>query len=1265
LAAIGPRLTLAAAVVLVAAQTVWFAPIGLASNAVPPPLATPSHADPSRASSNTDDAKTARITSGQLEAMAAATRDRGRRDADIARQLHSVGQRRKSALLRLVRSDPQAVVDALLPQPALDALTPQGGDVLERRVTVTGRYGVFHRDDAQGHETFTPQVLTPAGNLSIYTNGRMPDVRIGSTVSVTGYQLDQTIVAYEPGSTGTAPVTTTSAAAPTTPLGRLGVAVVLANFSNSGSTLDPSVPKSAFQGSPGADVDSWYAENSYGRSWLEPAVFGPFTIADTTSSGRCPDLTTAGNDLLNAASPYLTYSQFRRIVFVFNCSGYGASTSVGETQITTPQGIITGALTYADANALGDRATFAHELSHNLGNYHAALYVCQPRAFVPPTRFGQNCDSAEYGDEFDTLGATLTSPHATPDLDPYHKSNAGWFSPGNFPTVSAPGTYTYKLLPYETPTSGVLALDIPRGTSGTNFTLEYRQPTGFDTWMTGSNTTYCNGKCTATEGPTIRLVYPQSGSGGGSDTQAIDTTPSSIQSNTYFPIADNRDGALLAGETFTDPEYGISITTQNADATGATVQITIPAAATCTRTAPTVTLVSPSTETAAPGQTRSYTVSVTNNDSSPCPAEEYKYSGGRLVGDNTAGVTDSFTSVAFPDVFNLSPGASANVTVSLTPDATVVDGSYSFRLTSSGGIGTLSANALSVSPVQLPDVTFQVSSPADTAPPSAPINLAGRVLGSGAIALDWSPAADNVAVAGYRVLVDGVYVYYTASTNFTVYNLTEGSAHTFSVRAFDRQDNESSSATTSASTTARTDSTSPTPPGDVTATATDRTISINWSPSSDNVAISGYLLYPFNLWLPAGTSSVTLSNLATNSAYQIEIEALDGSGNRAESSITVTTAYAGTAAPTRPTNLFSPAATSNGGIELAWNASTDPSGVSGYYVYRNGRRWASVSGPTYTDPTTDLYPRAGYQFSVEAFDAAGNVSPRTAFVQTIAPAGGSADSNPPAGAALTAPLAGATLSGTVPLITSPVDDVGVSSVDFYVDGAYATTSYAGPFLYDWITSGVSDGSHTVYARAYDAAGNYSTAAITNVTVRNATLDTTAPSAPSNLTAAASSSNQVNLSWAASIDDLGVTGYDVYRNGTKIAAVTSAGWSDNSVTSSVTYAYYVVAYDAAGNLSATSSTVSVTTPSASPPTNTGAITGTVVSKSSSLPLGNVKVSYAVSGAKKSTTTNSSGVYLIGSLPPGSYALTFSLKSHKAVSTKVPVTGGQVITVNVAI
>lgn len=103
----------------------------------------------------------------------------------------------------------------------------------------------------------------------------------------------------------------------------------------------------------------------------------------------------------------------------------------------------------------------------------------------------------------------------------------------------------------------------------------------------------------------------------------------------------------------------------------------------------------------------------------------------------------------------------------------------------------------------------------------------------------------------------------------------------------------------------------------------------------------------------------------------------------------------------------------NGGIQLAWGASTDPGGVSGYCVYRNARRWATVTTTSYTDPASDLYPSAGYQYYVEAYDTSGNVSSPTPITSTISPIGGSADTTAPTGASLTSPGNGATVSGTV------------------------------------------------------------------------------------------------------------------------------------------------------------------------------------------------------------------------------------------------------------
>ena len=91
-------------------------------------------------------------------------------------------------------------------------------------------------------------------------------------------------------------------------------------------------------------------------------------------------------------------------------------------------------------------------------------------------------------------------------------------------------------------------------------------------------------------------------------------------------------------------------------------------------------------------------------------------------------------------------------------------------------------------------------------------------------------------------------------------------------------------------------------------------------------------------------------------------------------------------------------------------------------------------------------------------------------------------------------------------------------------------------------------------------------------------DTTPPSQPQNLTATVVSRTQVQLSWDASTDNVGVTSYDIYRDGSLLAnSAPPAGYLDQSVQPGTTYNYYVVARDAAGNASQPSSTASVTTP----------------------------------------------------------------------------------------
>ncbi|OJH42334.1 hypothetical protein BON30_03780 [Cystobacter ferrugineus] len=90
-------------------------------------------------------------------------------------------------------------------------------------------------------------------------------------------------------------------------------------------------------------------------------------------------------------------------------------------------------------------------------------------------------------------------------------------------------------------------------------------------------------------------------------------------------------------------------------------------------------------------------------------------------------------------------------------------------------------------------------------------------------------------------------------------------------------------------------------------------------------------------------------------------------------------------------------------------------------------------------------------------------------------------------------------------------------------------------------------------------------------------DTQAPSVPANLAVASSTSTQITLSWTASTDNVGVTAYDVYRFGVLIGSSATTSYTDSGLAASTPYSYTVRARDAAGNASAASNTVSVTTP----------------------------------------------------------------------------------------
>ena len=188
-------------------------------------------------------------------------------------------------------------------------------------------------------------------------------------------------------------------------------------------------------------------------------------------------------------------------------------------------------------------------------------------------------------------------------------------------------------------------------------------------------------------------------------------------------------------------------------------------------------------------------------------------------------------------------------------------------------------------------------------------------------------------------------------------------------------------------------------------------------------------------------------------------------------------------APTAPQNLQALAGTTS--TTLTWGAAADNSAVTAYNVHRStttgfvpslANRIARVAGTTYTD-----FVAAGtYAYVITAEDAAGNLSAPSneAFVNVAA------DTVPPS-VAVTLPVDGATVAGTVTLGASASDNVVVAGVRFLIDdvpvGAEDTTA---PYALAWDSRAVANGTHTVSAIARDSGGNETTSATVSVSVEN-------------------------------------------------------------------------------------------------------------------------------------------------------------------------------------
>ncbi|WP_170223053.1 fibronectin type III domain-containing protein [Nonomuraea turkmeniaca] len=534
---------------------------------------------------------------------------------------------------------------------------------------------------------------------------------------------------------------------------------------------------------------------------------------------------------------------------------------------------------------------------------------------------------------------------------------------------------------------------------------------------------------------------------------------------------------------------------------------------------------------------------------------------------------------------------------------------FRYQRDSSGG-GTSNA-------IWIDDVVFEVIPP-DSEPPAAPPNLRVTSMSPLDVALAWDAATDNTGVAGYGIYKDNIKQGNDQATlTRTLTGLAAGTSYTLAVDAADAAGNRSAKTSITQTTPTppvaggealtrtflgltagrtyvveidaidgvgnrsaktslqvSTDNMPPTVPPALRATAVSGTqISVAWNPSMDDITgVAGYGIYLDGVQAAQHSGlGWTFQALTPGQTYTIEVDAVDGAGNRSAKAALTLQAQIDTEPPTVPANLRVTAA-SPYTLAIAWYASTDPGGLAGYGVHLNGERVGPDQlGVTYT--FSDLTPEATYQITVDAADVTGNRS-SMAQLTHVAPA-----DLPPA-PPTNLRVAAVSYTSFAVAWEAATDDVQVAGYDVSVNGTTVVTS--GAALEYAMSELPDDTAYTVRVWAVD---HISQRSLTPAELTVTTLNDHDPTVPA-FTATADE-DSITVAWDTASDDFAVVGYEVTVDGAVVHTTPGVDYSVDGVitrqhtihglTAGRTYGVQVLAVDTIGQRSADNTLHVRTTP----------------------------------------------------------------------------------------
>ncbi|WKE65661.1 Ig-like domain-containing protein [Gallaecimonas kandeliae] len=525
-----------------------------------------------------------------------------------------------------------------------------------------------------------------------------------------------------------APLFALQAQAVTRPsMGEQKTLVILANYSDDTST--PWTQDQIRQNAFGTASDFFY-ENSEGQTWLTGDVVGYYTLALTSAQCGSQDLGSQAIQL--AKNDGVDVGAYKRVVIA---TPYSSSCSYGGVS-----GVGSGTV---HLNGRVGWESFAHELGHNLGIYHSHGLQCGSQPL------GSSCSNDEYGDTYDVMGRGYG------DYTAFQKDRLGWLSQADIDTATGSGVY--QLNPAgDTMTPGVKTVRIPKGIDPATgnqawYFVEFRQDQGFDSY----NTAVSKG-----------VVIHSAVQGVGDSSYLLDMNDSSFWSPD-----------LGLGSTFSDPDTGVSITTQYAGPGYAEVLVDTTQTGKgfqCQLHQPSISITPGASQQVTAGTRVSYSISVTNNDDPNC-------------GNNTFSMDvplpDGWSASIFGRDQTLAPGATGTATLMVTSDANAAGGTYPLNVSVfSGAYGDI-ATASYV-------IAGGSSNQAPVAQADSASTNAGTAVSIAVLANDSDPDGDTLTITGTSgvngsAVIQGGNIVFTPASGFSGntsfnYSISDGKGGTAS-----------------------------------------------------------------------------------------------------------------------------------------------------------------------------------------------------------------------------------------------------------------------------------------------------------------------------------------------------------------------------------------------------------------------------------------------------------------------------------------------------